>query len=109
TYRCVSILLGRAALRADQHVHLLFPPVMRVQCANQADCSMQHQRYHVLSAAALNSSRNTNFVHMKGELSGVGPCLRASPILSVQASSPAWRGAAVAGAGQEALSPRTPM
>src|SRR5215510_8288807 len=30
TYRCVSILLGRAALRADQHVHLLFPPVMRV-------------------------------------------------------------------------------
>src|SRR5262249_39994907 len=33
TYRCVSILLGRAALRADQHVHLLFPPVMRVQCA----------------------------------------------------------------------------
>src|SRR5262249_60535155 len=27
TYRCVSILLGRAALRADQHVHLLFPPV----------------------------------------------------------------------------------
>src|SRR6516225_846795 len=33
TYRCVSILLGRAALRADQHVHLLFPPVTRVQCA----------------------------------------------------------------------------
>src|SRR5262249_18715928 len=33
TYRCVSILLSRAALRADQHVHLLFPPVMRVQCA----------------------------------------------------------------------------
>src|SRR5262249_59490145 len=27
TYRCVSILLGRAALRAGQHVHLLFPPV----------------------------------------------------------------------------------
>src|SRR5262249_270154 len=37
TYRCVSILLGRAALRADQHVHLLFPPVMRVQCANRTD------------------------------------------------------------------------
>src|SRR5215472_15762181 len=31
-YRCVSFLLGRAALRA-QHVHLLFPSVMRVQCA----------------------------------------------------------------------------
>jgi hypothetical protein len=30
--------------------------------------------YHLLSAAALNSSRNRNFVHMKGELSGVvGP------------------------------------
>src|SRR6516164_4349642 len=27
TYRCVSILLGHAALRAGQHVHLLFPPV----------------------------------------------------------------------------------
>src|SRR6516225_9997308 len=26
TYRSVSILLGRAALRADQHVHLPFPP-----------------------------------------------------------------------------------
>src|SRR5215467_10085209 len=39
TYRCVSILLGRAALRADQHVHLLFPPVMRVQCANRTDTS----------------------------------------------------------------------
>src|SRR5499433_884639 len=39
TYRCVSILLGRAALRADQHVHLLFPPVMRVQCANRTDSS----------------------------------------------------------------------
>src|SRR5215831_1572934 len=30
TYRGVSILLGRAALRADQHVHLLFPSVTRV-------------------------------------------------------------------------------
>jgi hypothetical protein len=30
--------------------------------------------YHLLSAAALNSSRNRNFVHMKGERSGVvGP------------------------------------
>src|SRR5262249_59536394 len=57
TYRCVSILLGRAALRADQHVHLLFPPVMRV--------STQHQRYHLLSAATLNNSRNRNFVHRK--------------------------------------------
>src|SRR5262245_27004939 len=27
TYRCASILLGRAVLRAGQHVHLLFPPV----------------------------------------------------------------------------------
>jgi hypothetical protein len=36
---------------------------------------------------------------MKGELSGVGPVFaRVSPIPSVQASSPAWRGAAVAGA-----------
>src|SRR5262249_34919305 len=39
TYRCVSILLGRAALRADQHVHLLFPPVMRMHCANRTDSS----------------------------------------------------------------------
>src|SRR5262249_59393740 len=74
TCRCVSILLGRAALRADQHVHLLFPPVMRVQCANRTDSSTQHQRYHLLSAAGLNSSRNRNFVHMKGERGGVvGP------------------------------------
>src|SRR5262245_57457521 len=33
--------------------------------------STQHQRYHLLSAADLNSSRNRNFVHMKGERSGV--------------------------------------
>src|SRR5215469_8623436 len=65
TYRSVSILLGRAALRADQHVHLLFPPVMRVQCANRTDSSTQHQRYHLLSAATLNNSRNRNFVHRK--------------------------------------------
>src|SRR5215831_16327904 len=71
TYRCVSILLGRAVLRAGQHVHLLFPPVMRVRCANRTDSSTQHQRYHLLSAADLNSSRNRNFVHMKGERSGV--------------------------------------
>ena len=60
TYRCVSILLGRAALRADQHVHLLLPPVMRVQCAKSDRSSTQHQRYHVLSAAALNNSRKRN-------------------------------------------------
>src|SRR6516225_7513342 len=65
TYRSVFILLGRAALRADQHVHLLFPPVMRVQCANRTDSSTQHQRYHLLSAATLNNSRNRNFVHRK--------------------------------------------
>src|SRR5260370_18523671 len=69
TYRCVSIRLGHAALRAGQHVHLLFPPVMRVRCANRTDSSTQHQRYHLLSAAALNSSRNRNFVHMKAGLS----------------------------------------
>src|SRR5262249_50129183 len=60
TYRCVSILLGRAALRADQHVHLLLPPVMRVQCVKSDRSSTQHQRYHVLSAAALNNSRKRN-------------------------------------------------
>src|SRR5215470_8093174 len=65
TYRYVSILLRHAALRADQHVHLLFPPVMRVQCANRTDSSTQHQRYHLLSAATLNNSRNRNFVHWK--------------------------------------------
>src|SRR5262249_22414730 len=50
------------------------PPVsagMRVPCANRPDSSTQHQRYHLLSAADLNSSRNRNFVHMKGERSGV--------------------------------------
>src|SRR5262249_26023476 len=54
TYRCVSILLGHAALRADQHVHLLFSPVIRVPCANRTASSTQHQRYHLLSAAGLN-------------------------------------------------------
>src|SRR5215831_6921560 len=53
------------------------PPVsagMRVPCANRTDSSTRHQRYHLLSAADLNSSRNRNFVHMKGERSGVvGP------------------------------------
>ena len=29
------------------------------------DSSTQHQRYHLLSAAALNNSRNRNFVHRK--------------------------------------------
>src|SRR5262249_20937185 len=48
-----------------QHVHLLFPPVMRVQCANRTDSSTQHQGYHLLSAATLNNSRNRNFVHRK--------------------------------------------
>ena len=96
--------LGRAALRASQHVHLLFPPGMRVRCANPAGSLTQHQHNHRLSAAALNSSRNRNFVHMKGELSG-GPCSRASPIPSVRASSPAWRGPAVAGAGEGACRP----
>src|SRR5262245_57912265 len=68
------ILLGHAALRADQHVHLLFSPVIRVPCANRTASSTQHQRYHLLSAAGLNSSRNRNFVHMKGERGGVvGP------------------------------------
>src|SRR5215471_9755741 len=46
------------------------PPVsagMRVPCANRTDSSTQHQRYHLLSVADLNSSRNRNFVHMKGE------------------------------------------
>src|SRR5215468_8561394 len=44
-----------AALHAVQHVHLLFPQY-EVRCTNRADSSTQHQRYHVLSAAALNSS-----------------------------------------------------
>src|SRR5713226_8180236 len=53
-----------------------------------------HQRYHVLSAAALNSSRNRNFVHMKGELSGVGPVFAgvADPIGSGFVASLARRG-----------------
>src|SRR5215813_63923 len=70
--RRVSILLGCAALHAVQHVYLLFPQY-EVRCTNRADSSTQHQRYHLLSAAALNSSRNRNFVHMKGELNGVSP------------------------------------
>jgi len=48
-------------------VYLLFPPVMRVRCTNRTDSSTQYQRYHLLSAAAFNSSQNRNFVHMKGE------------------------------------------
>src|SRR5262249_9406327 len=56
TYRCVSILLGRAALRAGQHVDLLFPPIKGAM-RKSGRSSTQHQRYHVLSAAALNNSR----------------------------------------------------
>src|SRR6516165_9233154 len=51
------------------------PPVsadIRVRCANRADFDAA-PTYHLLSAAALDGSRNRNFVHMKGELSGVGP------------------------------------
>jgi hypothetical protein len=33
-----------------------FFPSMRFDASNRADSSTQHQRYHVLSAAALNSS-----------------------------------------------------
>jgi hypothetical protein len=46
---------------------------------------------------------------MKGELSGVGPVFAgvADPIGSGFVAS--WRGAAVAGAGQEAYRPRAPM
>jgi hypothetical protein len=65
TYRCVFILLGHAALRAGQHVHLLVSAGMRVRCANPADSSTQHQHYHVSSAATLSSGDNRNFVHMK--------------------------------------------
>src|SRR5262249_33350106 len=49
------------------------PPVsadIRVQCANPAD-SDAAPTYHLFSAAALDSNRNRNFVHMKGEFSGV--------------------------------------
>src|SRR5262245_47568135 len=45
------------------------PPVsadIKVQCANRAD-SDAAPTYHLFSAAALNSNRNRNFVHMKGE------------------------------------------
>jgi len=43
---------------------------------------------------------------MKGELSGVvGPVFAGVPIPSVRASSPAWRGSAVADAGESSLSP----
>src|SRR5262249_12793588 len=38
----------------------LLPPVMRVQCVKSDRSSTQHQRYHVLSAAALNNSRKRN-------------------------------------------------
>ena len=44
-----------------------------MRCANPAESLTQHQHYHRLSAAALNSGRNKNFVHRKGELSGGGP------------------------------------
>jgi len=58
------------------------------------DSSTQHPRYHVLSAAALNSNRNRNFVHMKGKLSGVGPVFAgvADPIGSGFVASLARRG-----------------
>src|SRR5215813_6884944 len=65
TYRSVFILLRRAALRADQHVHLLFPPVMRVQCANRTDSSRAAPTLPSLEPATLNNSRNRNFVHRK--------------------------------------------
>src|SRR5262249_27320914 len=77
TYRCVSILLGHAALRVGQHVHLLFPAGMRVRCANPAESLTQHQHYHRLSAAALNTGRNRNFVHRKASLAAAAPCSRA--------------------------------
>src|SRR5215831_18132115 len=44
------------------------PPVSRRYegtMRESADCSTQHQRYHVLSAAPLSSGDNRNFVHMK--------------------------------------------
>jgi hypothetical protein len=51
-------------------------------------------RYHLLSAAAVNNSRIRNFVHMKGELSGVGPVFAgvADPIGSGFVASLARRG-----------------
>jgi hypothetical protein len=58
--------------------------------------------YHLLSAAALNSSRNWN-LHESAAASA--PCSRASPIPLVRASSPAWRDPAVAGAGEGACRP----
>src|SRR5262249_45130263 len=70
------------------------------------DSSTQHQRYHLLSAAALNNSRNRNFVHRKASLASRRPRVRErrrSP--SVLASSPARRGPAVAGAGEGACRP----
>src|SRR5262252_758109 len=42
-----------------------------VRCANPAGSLTQRQHYHRLSAAALNSGRNRNFVHRKGEPGGL--------------------------------------
>src|SRR5215472_18389203 len=77
TYRCVSILLGRAVLRAGQHVRLLFPPVCGYD-ARVADSSTRHQRYHVLNAATLTTGGNRNFVHMKVMVDAGVSCIRGS-------------------------------
>ena len=79
---------------------------MRVRCANPAGSLTQHQHYHRLSAAALNSGRNRNFVHRKASLASRRPRVRErrrSP--SVRASSLARRGPAVAGAGEGSCRP----
>src|SRR5262249_22331125 len=72
--RRALILLGCAALHAVQHVHLLLSAGMWVRCANRAEFFDAAPTLPSLErSAALNSSRNRNFVHMKGELNGVSP------------------------------------
>src|SRR5262249_47766351 len=81
---------------------------IRVRCANRTN--FDAATYHLLSAAALNSSRNRNFVHMKdaSQRRRRLPCSRASPIPLVRASSPAWRRPVVAVVANDILSQATP-
>src|SRR5262245_15963155 len=65
TYRCGSIIFGRAVLRAGQHVHLLLIRRYEDTMRESADSSTQDQRYHVLTAATFSNGDNRNFVHMK--------------------------------------------
>src|SRR5215831_9882590 len=64
----------------------------KVRCANRADFNAA-PTYHLLNAAALNSRRNRNFVHRKGEPSGfVGPVFASlSSVTSVDPLNASWR------------------